>query len=160
MIISIKQATSATASRFRSPLNYAIAPLFALVVVLCSPSAMAAAKALAPEKIEGTITINAEQLIEMASNIANLVIIDSRKSSDWDRGHIDGTVHLVNTEMAPNKLAAIVSRDQPVVFYCNGPKCTRSGDASTKAVSWGWKKIYWFRGGTEEWTSKGFPLTN
>ena len=87
------------------------------------------------------------------------MVIDARKPFDWERGHIDGAVHIVNTEMTKEKLAAVARRDQPIVFYCNGPKCYRSGDASAKAVGWGWTRVYWFRGGTEEWAAKNFPLT-
>ncbi len=131
--------------------------LFFLLPLIAIPAA--SAKEPAPLTIEGAVTVTAEQLIEMAGSMPDLVVIDARKQSDWERGHIDGTIHIVNTEMTEQTLADVARRDQPVVFYCNGPKCYRSGDASKKAVRWGWKKIFWFRGGTEEWSEMGFPLT-
>jgi rhodanese-related sulfurtransferase len=30
--------------------------------------------------------------------------------------------------------------------------------ASAKAVIWGYKKVYYFAGGMEEWIKSGFPL--
>ena len=34
----------------------------------------------------------------------------------------------------------------------------RVSSASVEAVSWGWQHVYWFPGGVEEWTAKGYPL--
>jgi len=131
--------------------------VLALVFAFGSPPVFAAY--LAPENIEGATMIAAVELIELAATTSDLVVIDARKLADWEDGYIDGAIHMVNTEMTPDTLAAIVRRDQPVVFYCNGRNCYRSGDASTKAVQWGWRQVYWFRGGIEEWVAEGFPLT-
>lgn len=131
--------------------------VLALVFAVGSPPVFAAY--MAPESIVGAPTITAAELIELAVTTNGLVVIDARKFADWEDGYIDGAIHMVNTEMTPDALAVIVKRDQPVIFYCNGPNCYRSGDASTKAVQWGWRQVYWFRGGIEEWVAEGFPLT-
>ena len=130
-----------------------------LATLMMMPASPAFGVERAPTKIAGVIKIDAEQLIEMAETNGDLVIIDTRRISDRERGHIDGTVHLANTEMTAERLESIVSRDTPVIFYCNGPNCSRSADSCMKAVQWGWERIYWFRGGMEEWVSKGYPLT-
>jgi len=130
-----------------------------LAVVFAFGSTPAFAAHRAPENIDGATTITAAELIELAATTSNLVVIDARKPSDWEDGYIDGAIHAVNTELTADSLATIARREQPVVFYCNGPKCYRSGDASTKAVQWGWRQVYWFRGGIEEWVAEGFPLT-
>lgn len=131
--------------------------LLALTGIVLSPSTHAFATA--PDSVLGAVTVSAEELIELAATRDDLVVIDSRKPFDWGNGHLDGAVHIVNTEMTAAGLAAVAKREQPVVFYCNGPKCLRSGDATTKAVAWGWTRVYWFRGGIEEWTEKNYPLT-
>ncbi len=132
--------------------------LFLFLTSVAVPSSPHASPA-APESVPGTTTVTAEELIGLAATMDDLVVIDARKPFDWNRGHIDGAVHIVNTEMTEEQLAAVARHDQPIVFYCNGPGCYRSGDASAKAVGWGWTRVYWFRGGTEEWTAKNFPLT-
>jgi len=67
---------------------------------------------------------------------------------------------LPNTSTNEESLAKhIASKDTPVLFYCNGVKCGRSVESSKLAVSLGYKKIYWFRGGWEEWTQKGMPVS-
>jgi len=120
---------------------------------------LASAKELTPESIEGTTRVNAEQLVDLVESLPNLVMIDARKSSDYSKGHIEGAVSLPNTETDNTSLAKVIpSKDTPVLFYCNGEKCGRSVVSAKTALSAGYKEIYWFRGGMEEWVAKAMPV--
>jgi rhodanese-related sulfurtransferase len=112
-----------------------------------------------PATIPGVTTVTAEEVLGLVDRTQGLVIIDSRLAAEAERGIIEGAVNLPNTELSAQKLAAVVAPDRPVLFYCNGVHCPRSQDACTKAVAWGWRQVYWFRGGVAEWTQKGFPLS-
>lgn len=112
-----------------------------------------------PDSVPGTTKISAEQLIELVQGHPDMVIIDARKGSDRDKGFIEGSKHLVNTDTTPETLAKVApNKAAPVVFFCNGVKCGRSVDSAKLALKAGYSKVYWFRGGWEEWTQKGFPV--
>ncbi|MCI0507351.1 MAG: rhodanese-like domain-containing protein [Gammaproteobacteria bacterium] len=115
----------------------------------------------APEFIDGTKRVTAEEVVELVTNTPGLVIIDARKTSDRDEaGWIEGSVNLPDYDTTAESLAKhIPSKSTPVLFYCNGVKCGRSVTSSKKAVESGYTNIYWFRGGWEEWTQKGMPQT-
>jgi rhodanese-related sulfurtransferase len=111
-----------------------------------------------PEKIKGSTIVNAEQFIELAGKIPQLLIIDSRIQSDRKQGYIEGSVSLPDVDTNCNSLAKVIPRkDYPTLFYCNGVKCGRSATAVTIALQCGYKNVYWFRGGFEEWLAKGYP---
>jgi rhodanese-related sulfurtransferase len=55
-------------------------------------------------------------------------------------------------------LSRVAKKDQPLVIYCSGIKCSRSSSASADAVSWGFKKVHYFRGGIVEWRDAGYPV--
>ena len=55
-------------------------------------------------------------------------------------------------------LAAESSKEDAVVFYCNGAKCGRSAKCAAKAVSWGYSKVYYFRAGMPAWKAAGYPV--
>ena len=66
---------------------------------------------------------------------------------------------LVDTKTDCDSLARLIgTRTTPVIFYCNGVRCDRSGRAVGIAVACGYRDVYWFRGGIEEWRAKEFPL--
>ncbi len=113
----------------------------------------------APDHIAGVITVDAEALISLADEFENLVIIDSRISDDRKNGYIEGSISLLGSETRCQTLAQIVpSRMTPTVFYCNGINCGRSVRGAKAALSCGYKRLWWFRGGIEEWKLKGYPL--
>jgi rhodanese-related sulfurtransferase len=129
--------------------------LAVIVFLLCGT---AVAGEIGPPNPDGIIEVSAEQLVELVEHSDQIVIIDSRLPADVKRGRIERAISLPSNEMSAEKLSQIARRDQPVLFYCNGKRCPRSHEASLQAVAWGWKQVYWFSGGIEEWTAKSYPL--
>lgn len=114
-----------------------------------------------PQFVEGTVRVSAEEMIELVEKYEDLVIIDSRKKSDVAKGFIEGSVSLPNTETTGASLAAnVASKATPVAFYCNGTKCGRSLKAAKIALAEGYSKVFWFRGGIQEWEAKGLPVVH
>jgi rhodanese-related sulfurtransferase len=128
-----------------------------LVMGLAGPSP-AADKVLAPETIPGTVKVDAEGLLALVEKTPNLVLIDARIRQDRQQGYIEGSVSLPDVETSCDSLKKIIpSKSSPVLFYCNGPKCGRSVTSSRLALKCGFTRVYWFRGGFEEWKHKNFP---
>ncbi|MDH3987046.1 MAG: rhodanese-like domain-containing protein, partial [Gammaproteobacteria bacterium] len=122
-------------------------------------TATAGDKIVSPESISGTTIVDAEGLIEKATQQPQLVLIDSRITADHREGFIEGSISLPDTDTSCESLARIVAAlNTPVLFYCNGVKCGRSGRAAMIAVECGYSNIYWYRKGMEEWQEKEFPL--
>ena len=113
-----------------------------------------------PDSIPGTTKVSAEDVISLLDKHQDLVIVDARIDKDRKGGHIEGSVSLPDVDTTEASLAKVVpSKATPVLFYCNGVKCGRSVKSAKNAISWGYKTVYWFRGGWEEWTEKGMPIT-
>lgn len=139
--------------------NKRLNSLLCVMLVLYSGILGAESKPVAPENIANAKILVAEEVIELILARPNMIIIDSRKKSEYLKGHIEGAVNILNTDMVMddlNKLAPDKSR--AILFYCNGVRCMRSSDAASKAVAWGYTNIFWFRGGWDEWIEKRLPV--
>jgi rhodanese-related sulfurtransferase len=112
-----------------------------------------------PPAIPGAVTIDAEQLITLVERHPDVVLIDARIKEDRTDGYIEGSVNLVDARMDCDSLARLLSGPAtPVIFYCNGVGCDRSEHAVRIALACGYREVYWFRGGVEEWRAKHYPL--
>lgn len=130
-----------------------------LLLLLCFALPAWADKAIAPDSLPGTIRVGAEETIALIQNEPNLVIIDSRRNDEHLKGHIAGSVSLLDAEMTADKLAGHApDKNTPLLFYCNGERCLRSSNAASQAVAWGYRRVYWFRGGWQEWIEKELPV--
>ncbi|WP_297529154.1 rhodanese-like domain-containing protein [Thiohalobacter sp.] len=121
--------------------------------------AVAESEIRSPDEIPGTVRVDAEGLIDLIYRIPELTLIDSRVPMDRRQGYIEGSESLPDTHTDCDTLALhLDDLDAPVAFYCNGPRCGRSAKAAQVAVDCGYRRIYWFRGGFEEWLGKGYPV--
>jgi len=110
-----------------------------------------------PENVEGSITISVAQAKVLFDK--GVVFVDVRNPRLFAKGHIVGAHHLdLKNGFTEDALTSLVEREEPLVIYCSGVKCSRSYRASAKAVSWGFKQVNYFRGGIVDWKESGFPI--
>lgn len=129
------------------------------IVLWIFSSVVSAEKPYAPESLPGATILTAEEVISMILGNPDLVVIDSRKKTEFIKGHIEGAINILNTELEIEDLESIVpDRTAALLFYCNGVRCLRSSDSITRAVDWGYTNLFWFRGGWKEWTEKRLPV--
>lgn len=134
-----------------------LAIVFSMIAAFAAFSPLQAVAEVSPTDIAGATTVDAKQAKALFEK--GVVFVDVRKNSDWDAGRIPGAEHIelkkVFNEAA---LSEVVSKDQEVVFYCNGPKCMRSSKASEQAVAWNFERVYYFRDGIPAWQEAGYPV--
>lgn len=110
-----------------------------------------------PESVDGATTVDAVAAQGLFEKEA--AFIDLRKDNAWEAGRVPGAIHLdFKKAFSKEALEAEVGKDEAVVFYCSGTRCPRSGKAATKAVAWGYQKVYYFRDGFPAWKKSGYPV--
>lgn len=129
------------------------------LLALLLPLPLAAGKINVPDAIDGVTTLDAEGVIELAGRVTDLVIVDSRQRMDRKQGYIQGSLSLPDVETTCVSLRQILPASaSPAMFYCNGIRCGRSVIALEIAKGCGYTRLYWFRGGFEEWKRKAYPF--
>jgi rhodanese-related sulfurtransferase/ABC-type phosphate/phosphonate transport system substrate-binding protein len=97
------------------------------------------------------------------------VLVDVRTEKEYKAKRIPGAVlapyiekSLKETNYKPElddfSAADKLAKDKPSIFACNGAECWKSYKASRAALSKGFTKVYWLRGGLPEWEAAGLPL--
>lgn len=85
-------------------------------------------------------------------------LIDARSETEFNEGHIADAV-LVPAKKTADKLPA-VSKDKArlVVFYCNGPGCTKSLKAAKLALAAGYTNVLEYNEGLPAWQAAGHKV--
>ena len=129
------------------------------ISVLFSSTLAAEQKPYAPESILDVRIVSAEEVIDMILANPDLTVIDSRKRTEYMKGHIEGAINILNTRLNREELERISpDKSSSILFYCNGTRCLRSSDSINKAKEWGYSQLIWFRGGWKEWSDKRLPV--
>lgn len=110
-----------------------------------------------PLHAEGATTVSVDEAKWLFDEGA--IFIDVRNPRFFARRHVAGAHHLdMKDGFTQQTLAAVARKDQPIVIYSSGIKCGRAHKGSVFAVSWGYEKVYYFRGGIVDWKDVHFPM--
>ena len=83
------------------------------------------------------------------------LVVDVREQSEWDEGHIPGSVH-VPRGFLESRIAGVAARDQRIVLACAGG--TRSLLAGQTLDAMGYEHVTNLAGGFAEWKRGGRPF--
>jgi rhodanese-related sulfurtransferase len=86
----------------------------------------------------------------------SLVVVDTRRRSSWDHGHIPGAVHLPTAQI-PDRAPSLVPAGSRVVVYGWGPGCNGSTFAALAFAELGYP-VQEMIGGIEYWARNGLPV--
>lgn len=98
--------------------------------------------------------IDVMEVAESASG--TWIVVDTRRQSSWDHGHIPGAVH-IPTAQIPTLAEQIVPADSRVVVYSWGPGCNGSTFAALAFAELGYS-VKEMIGGIEYWIRNGLPV--
>jgi rhodanese-related sulfurtransferase len=86
--------------------------------------------------------------------------IDSRSPEEFAEGHIKGAVN-IPFYGSENHLNVInrINKLKIVVTYCSSSDCDISTLSADELFKLGFKRVYIFIGGYDEWTKNNYPIT-
>jgi rhodanese-related sulfurtransferase len=86
-------------------------------------------------------------------------VVDARFSEDYAAGHIPGAINIpVNQRAAAGRmLARRAGRDAKVILYCQSAGCPFSKQVGRVLWRDGYRNLYVFRGGWDEWEATARP---
>ncbi len=98
--------------------------------------------------------ISCEGLKERLDREDNLKVVMTYHEWAFRAKHIPGSINIFNKEMATD----LVNPDDEIVVYCINQFCSASIYAYRLLFENGFKNIWRFAGGIQEWEEMGFPL--
>lgn len=90
------------------------------------------------------------------SEPGSLVVVDTRRQSSWDHGHIPGAVHMPTAQI-PARAPNLIPAESQIVVYSWGPGCNGSTFAALAFAELGYS-VKEMIGGIEYWIRNGLPV--
>lgn len=115
-----------------------------------------AALVAAPATAADFKVIGTEELAKkLAKPSASFVLVDARTQVEFGESHIPGAV-LVPARLVAKKLPEVAKdKGMEVVFYCNGPNCTKTVKAAKAAAAIGYTNVLEYKEGLPGWMKSG-----
>jgi len=87
----------------------------------------------------------------------DFVLADALSPIEFAEDRIAGSVNLPYTAIKTGKAKLPADKAKKLVFYCKGPKCTKSAKAAGLAVKMGYTNVAIYNEGIPEWVKRGYP---
>lgn len=102
-------------------------------------------------------TITVDEAYEVFLNNEDYLFIDVRSEDEYEGSHIEDAINIPVSEI--EERLGEIPKDKPVIVYCNGSSCNRSGQAASILKENGYKEVFdLIGGGVFEWEEKGYPV--
>ncbi|HET7786267.1 MAG TPA: rhodanese-like domain-containing protein [Myxococcales bacterium] len=125
--------------------------------VLSSLCALGASAAEAPLPLITTAALSAK-IEAQPPQARDFTLVDARTRVEFAEAHIPGAVNCPAAEVAALLPKLVEERSRNLVFYCNGPKCTKSQKAAREALALGYTRVVEYNEGLPAWGQAGLPL--
>lgn len=88
-----------------------------------------------------------------------VIFIDSRSKEEYAQGHIKGAINIpfYESEKYEDVLSKLDKNDL-IVTYCSGEDCDTSILHGDELFEKGYKRVYIFHGGWNDWLDAGYPV--
>jgi rhodanese-related sulfurtransferase len=100
--------------------------------------------------------INLQQAYKLYNQ--NILFIDAREKADYDYAHIRGAINIPFDHFDDYKhLLDEIDKSKTIVTYCGGTDCDLSILLGNLLFDSGYKKVFIFFGGWNDWLEAGYP---
>src|SRR5258706_1091071 len=85
-------------------------------------------------------------------------VVDARTRVEFEENHIAGAISCPATQTAALLPRPVKDKSRQLIFYCNGPKCTKSQKAARVAISLGYRRVLEYNEGLPAWGKANLPV--
>ncbi len=101
--------------------------------------------------------ITLDQAYKLYTN--DITFVDARDEADYIAGHITNSINIPFDDFDNYKQKLVpLSKEKPMVIYCAGTECDLSILLGNLLFEQGYKQVYVFFGGWNEWVEANYPI--
>lgn len=85
----------------------------------------------------------------------DFTLVDARTAVEFGEAHIPGSINVAASRTSKRLPEVVKDRSRAVVFYCNGPNCTKTVKAAKSALAAGYTDVWEYKDGLPGWGKAG-----
>lgn len=104
--------------------------------------------------------ISRDELRTKLDQSNDMVVVEALGPAYFEEAHLPGALNLPHDrvdELAPRLLP---DKDAQVVVYCSNLACQNSVTASRRLVQLGYRNVFEYEGGKQDWIEAALPVEN
>lgn len=104
--------------------------------------------------------ITREQLKSELDNGNGVTLVEALPEQYWKQGHLPGAIQIDHTEIKEKAPELLPDKEAKIVVYCANAECQNSVNAVRALESMGYKNVYEYPEGKQDWSEAGHTLVS
>ncbi|MEW6291237.1 MAG: rhodanese-like domain-containing protein [Thermodesulfobacteriota bacterium] len=127
-----------------------------LTLMICCVFFLLPANVVAAEEKFKTITTT--ELKQKMDAHAPLTLIDALSAIEHNELAIVGSINIPSSKVTTDHPLMPADKASLLIFYCKGPKCSKSKEAAERAIALGYTNVMVYNDGLPDWAKNGYPV--
>lgn len=102
--------------------------------------------------------VTTDELKRMVDAREDFLLADTLSPIEFAEERIRGSVNVPFSALKEGDVKLPADKAKKIVFYCKGPKCTKSTKTASLAVKMGYTNVLVYNEGIPEWVKRGYPF--
>ncbi len=104
--------------------------------------------------------ITRDELKRNLDNGNKMTLVEALPEKYWRKTHLPGALQIDYTEVDEKAVRLLPDKDATIIVYCANTECQNSTLAAHSLDSLGYKNVYEYVEGKQDWADAGFPLVS
>ncbi|MEW6521724.1 MAG: rhodanese-like domain-containing protein [Thermodesulfobacteriota bacterium] len=130
-------------------------PCLLTVMICCTFLLLLAPAVSAEEKFKIITTAELKQKLDTKEP---LTLVDALSSIEHNELAIAGSINIPSSKVTADNPLMPTDKAGLLVFYCKGPKCSKSKEAANRAVALGYTNVMVYNDGLPDWAKNRYPV--
>ena len=104
--------------------------------------------------------ITRDELKKNLDNGNKMTLVEELPEKYWRKAHLPGALQIDYTEVEEKAAKLLPDKDATIIVYCANTECQNSTLAAHGLDSLGYKNVYEYVEGKQDWADAGFPLVS
>lgn len=127
----------------------------AVAAFLALPAVQAEEKTITPRELKTITTQELLTKLAVPADKRDFTLVDARTAVEFAEAHVPGAVAMPANSVLAALPKLVKSKDRLIIFYCNGPNCTKSTKAAMAAMGIGYTNVIEYKEGLPGWGMAG-----
>jgi len=130
-------------------------PHLLTLMICCGLLLLQTSAVTAQEKFK---TITTAELKQKMDGHEPLTLIDALSSIEHNELAIVGSVNIPSSKVTADHPLMPAGKASLLIFYCKGPKCSKSKEAADRAIALGYSNVMVYNDGLPDWAKNRYPV--
>lgn len=104
--------------------------------------------------------ITRDELKRNIDNGSKMTLVEALPEKYWRKAHLPGALQIDYTEVDEKAARLLPDKGATIVVYCANTECQNSTMAARSLDSLGYKNVFEYVEGKQDWADAGFPLVS